>query len=77
MAAYLVEAAFPGARDLLPDELDVIESRTRRLDAELGTAVRWNRSYLATDRLFLLYRAESEEQVRKHLQRLGIESRKA
>jgi hypothetical protein len=73
VATYLVEAAFPGASNLLPDELDAIACRARRLDAELGTPVRWDRSYLATDRLYLLYRAEGEEHVRKHLDRLGLE----
>ncbi len=72
MPRYLVEVDFPGAGTLQPDELRAVSRRTRHSLDELAARVQWQHSYLAAERIFVVYIADDETLVRQHMTRAGL-----
>lgn len=72
MPKYVIERNIPGAGRLSGEQRREIAARSRAVLAELGPAVQWQHSYFTDDKVFCVYLAENEEQLREHARRGGF-----
>lgn len=72
MPKFIIERSIPGAGDLSREELHQIAKKSNQVLHELGPDIQWVQSYVADDKLYCVYRAQSEEQIREHARRGGF-----
>jgi hypothetical protein len=72
MKKYLIERSIPDIGSMAPCELAGAAAKSNAAIAELFPAVQWVHSYVAGDRTFCIYLAESEETIRRHSEISGI-----
>ena len=63
---YLIERDLPGAGKLSAAELQGIARKSNGVLAGMGAGIQWVESYVTGDKIYCVYRAESEEAIRKH-----------
>lgn len=69
---YIIERDIPGIGDFSLTELcGAARASNQALDT-LGPAVQWQHSYVAGDKTYCVYLAESEDAIRKHGDLSGI-----
>ncbi|MEZ4585332.1 MAG: DUF4242 domain-containing protein [Gemmatimonadales bacterium] len=66
MPKYVIERELPGAHKLSSDELQAISAKSCDVLRDLGPEIQWIQSYVAADKIYCVYRAPSEELIRKH-----------
>ncbi|MGE0551817.1 MAG: DUF4242 domain-containing protein [Gemmatimonadales bacterium] len=66
MPKFVIERELPGAHQLSSDELQAISAKSCSVLRDLGSEIQWIQSYVATDKIYCVYRAPSEELIRKH-----------
>jgi hypothetical protein len=72
MHKYVIERTLPGAGKLTEDELRGIAQKSNEvLDAMAGRA-QWIQSYVAEDKIYCVYIADSVESIREHAQAGGF-----
>ncbi len=69
---FLIEREIPGIGGMSIVELCGAARASNRAIEQLDGAVQWLHSYVAGDRTFCLYLAESEEAVRRHAELSGF-----
>ena len=69
---YLIERDIPGIGGMSVVELCGAARASNRAIEQLGGIVQWQHSYVAGDKAFCIYVAESEEALRKHAELSGI-----
>jgi hypothetical protein len=72
MPKYVIERELPGAGKLSPDELRAISQTSCNVLNAMGPTIVWQQSYVTDDKIYCVYIAASEEQVREHAQRGGF-----
>ncbi|MCY1214472.1 hypothetical protein D9M72_262860 [compost metagenome] len=72
MPKFLIEREIPEAGKLTERDLKAISQKSCRVLRELGPEVQWIQSYVTDDKLYCVYIATSEEQVREHAQQGGF-----
>lgn len=72
MPKFVIERDLPGAGRLSGEELTAIAQRSCAVLRELGPTVQWVHSYVTDDRLYCVYIAQEEDQVREHARRGGF-----
>lgn len=72
MPKFVIERAIPNAGALNPSELQAISQKSCGVLQELGPDIQWVHSYVAADKIYCIYNAESEELVREHARRGGF-----
>jgi hypothetical protein len=72
MKTYLIERDIPGAGKLTPAQLKAISQTSCSVLKEMGPKIQWIESYVTGDKIFCVYRAESEELIREHAKRGGF-----
>jgi hypothetical protein len=72
MKRYVIVRDIPGIGGMSITELCGAARTSNRAIDQLGGAVQWQHSYVAGDKTFCIYLAESEEAVRKHSELSGI-----
>lgn len=70
LKTYVIERPLPGAGALSAAELSGISAKSNSVLKELGPGVQWVHSYVTTDKIFCVYRAEGPDVIREHA-RLG------
>ncbi|MBV4478154.1 DUF4242 domain-containing protein [Pseudomonas sp. B2M1-30] len=70
MPKFVIEREIPGAGKLSEQELNAISQKSCSVLRELGPQVQWLHSYVTADKIYCVYIAPDEEQVREHA-RLG------
>lgn len=70
MPKFVIEREIPGAGKLSPQELQAVSQTSCQVLRELGPQVQWLQSYVTADKIYCVYIASDEEQVREHA-RLG------
>jgi uncharacterized protein DUF4242 len=63
---YVIERELPGAGKLSPADLQAIARKSNGVLASMGPNIQWVESYVTGDKLYCVYRADSEEAIRKH-----------
>ena len=69
---YLIERDIPGIGGMSVVELCGAARASNRAIEQLAGTVQWQHSYVAGDKAFCIYVAESEEALRKHAELSGI-----
>ena len=66
MPKFVIERTIPGAGKLSEAELAAISQKSCGVLSKMGPSIQWIHSYVADDKIFCIYHAESEAQVREH-----------
>lgn len=72
MPKFLIERELPGAGKLDPAELQGIAQKSCSVLRELGPAIQWVQSYVTDDKIYCVYVAPSEDEIRAHAARGGF-----
>ncbi|KHA70015.1 membrane protein [Pseudomonas chlororaphis] len=70
MPKFVIEREIPGAGKLSEAELKAVSHKSCDVLRELGPQVQWLQSYVTADKIYCVYIAPDEAQVREHA-RLG------
>lgn len=69
---YLIERDIPGIGGMSLIELCGAARASNQAIEKLAGAVQWQHSYVAADKAFCIYFAQSEDALRKHAELSGI-----
>src|ERR1700739_2269650 len=71
MPEYVIERDLPGAGRLTEDEIREASLRSLAVLKEMGSSIQWMHSYVTDDKIYCVYFAQNEEQIRQHAQLAG------
>jgi hypothetical protein len=63
---YVIERDLPGAGKLSAAELQSIARKSNSVLADMGAGIQWVESYVTGDKIYCVYRAQSEDAIRRH-----------
>ena len=72
MPKYVIEREIPGAGKLSADELHAISQKSCGVLGKMGPQIQWVHSYVTDDKIYCVYVAQNEEQVREHARQGGF-----
>lgn len=72
MPKYVIERTVPGAGKMSAADLKGISEKSCGVLREMGPRVQWQQSYVTGDKIYCVYIADSEEDVREHAKRGGF-----
>lgn len=72
MQEYVIERDIPGAGNLSATELRNISRKSNEVLREMGPGIQWVQSYVTPDKIYCIYRAESEDAIRSHAKAGGF-----
>ena len=72
MPKFVIEREIPGAGMLTAADLQAISQKSCGVLREMGPSVQWLHSYVAENKIYCVYIADSEKLVREHAQRGGF-----
>jgi len=72
MPKYLIEREIPQAGQMSPEELRMAAQKSCEVLRSMGPRVNWQQSYVTGDKIYCVYIADSEQDVREHATRSGF-----
>ena len=72
MPKFVIERSIPGAGRLTPAELQGISVTSCGVLQDMGPSIQWVHSYVTDDKVYCVYNAVDETQVREHARRGGF-----
>ncbi len=72
MPKYVIERNIAGAGRLSPMELKGASQKSNEVLRGMGPKIQWQQSYVTDDKLYCVYVADSEQEVREHAERSGF-----
>ncbi|CAN5578697.1 hypothetical protein BH10BAC3_BH10BAC3_13670 [soil metagenome] len=72
MKTYLIEREIPDAGKLTADQLKSISQTSCSVLKEMGSKIQWLQSYVTGNKIYCIYKAESEELIREHAKKGGF-----
>lgn len=72
MPKFIIERTMPGAGSLSAEQLQGASQTSCGVLRDMGPSIQWVESYVTADKLFCIYNAENEEQIREHAKRGGF-----
>lgn len=69
---FMIERDIPGVGGMSIVELCGAARASNQAIAKIGPAIQWQHSYVADDRTFCIYLADSEATIRQHAELSGI-----
>lgn len=72
MKKYVIERDLPGVGGMSDGELCGAATTSNEALAKLAGQVQWQHSYVAGDKTFCIYLADSEDAIRKHAELSGF-----
>lgn len=72
MHKYVIEREIPGAGKLSPAELQGIAAKSCEVLRGMAERVTWQQSYVTDDKVYCVYLADSEQDVREHAEKGGF-----
>lgn len=69
---YMIERTIPGVGDFSLTELCGASRASNQAISSIGKGIQWQHSYVAADKTFCIYLAESEDEIRRHAELSGI-----
>lgn len=72
MPQFVIERDMPGVGGLGADELKGASQTSCSVLRDLGPEIQWVHSYVTDDRIYCIYRAPSEELIRRHAETAGF-----
>jgi hypothetical protein len=76
MPQYVIERDLPGAGKLSAVELQAISRKSNEVLRKMGAEIQWVQSYVTADKLYCVYRAQSEDAIRRHAKAGGFPANK-
>jgi hypothetical protein len=72
MPEYVIEREVPAAGSLTEDEIREVSLRSLAVLKDLGSGIQWLHSYVTNEKIYCVYFAQDEEQIREHARRVGL-----
>lgn len=72
MPKYVIERELPGAGDLSEAELQGISQTSCNVLHDMGPSIQWVHSYVTGDKIYCVYNAPSEDEIRQHAEKGGF-----
>lgn len=72
MKRYMIERNIPGIGEFSLTELCGAARASNQALASIGPSIQWQHSYVAGNKTFCVYLAESEADIRRHAELSGI-----
>ena len=72
MQKYVIERDLPVAGKLSPAELQAISQKSNDVLRGMGTKIQWVQSYVTQDKIYCVYLAENEADIRSHAKAGGF-----
>jgi hypothetical protein len=72
MKRFMIERGIPGVGAFSTTELCGAARASNQALASIGPAIQWQHSYVAGDKTFCIYLAQSEAEIRRHSELSGI-----
>lgn len=72
MKRFMIERNIPGIGDFSLTELCGAARASNQALASIGPSIQWQHSYVAANKTFCIYLAESEGDIRRHSELSGI-----
>lgn len=72
MPKYVIEREIPGAGNLSADQLKTISQTSCDVLSNMGPHIQWLESYVTENKIYCIYMAKNEEQVREHARQGGF-----
>ena len=72
MKRFIIEREIPGIGQMSVTELCGAARASNQALEQIGPNIQWQHSYVAENKTFCVYLAESEEAIRKHSELSGI-----
>jgi hypothetical protein len=72
MKTYLIERDIPDAGKLTAEQLKGISQTSCNVLKEMGPKIQWIQSYVTGNKIYCIYKAESEELIREHAKKGGF-----
>jgi hypothetical protein len=72
MPKFVIEREIPNAGALTPEQLQAISQTSCGVLQEMGPSIQWVESFVTDDKIYCIYNAPSEEDVREHARRGGF-----
>lgn len=72
MPQFVIERDMPGVGGLGPEELKGASQQSCAVLRELVPDVQWVHSYVTDDKIYCIYRAPSEDLIRRHAETAGF-----
>ena len=66
MSKFVIEREIPNAGKLSDAELRAISEKSCSVLRVMGPKIQWLESYVTGDRIYCLYRADTEDSIREH-----------
>ncbi len=76
MKKYVIEREIPAVGSMSKSELGGAAETSNKALAQLAPNVQWQHSYVAGDKTFCIYLAQSEEDIHKHAELSGFPANK-
>ena len=72
MPQFVIEREMPGVGKLGADDLKDASQGSCTVLRELGSEIQWDHSYVPDDKIYCVFRAPSEDLIRKHALAAGF-----
>jgi hypothetical protein len=72
MKTYIIEREIPGIGKSTPIQLRNISQTSCKALKIMGPGIEWVHSYVAGNKTYCIYKAESEELIREHAKKAGF-----
>ncbi|MBI5014374.1 MAG: DUF4242 domain-containing protein [Deltaproteobacteria bacterium] len=72
MPKFLIEREIPGAGNLSKEDLHAISQKSCGVLAGMGTKIQWVESFVTDDKVYCVYIAPSEAEVKEHAKQGGF-----
>jgi hypothetical protein len=72
MPQFIIERNMPGAGQLSTAELKRASQGSCAVLRDLGPDIQWVHSYVTDDKIYCVYRAPSEDLIRRHAKMAGL-----
>ena len=72
MPKFVIERELPGAGKLSGMELKGVAQKSCEVLRDMGPRVTWQQSYVTDNKIYCVYIADSEEDVREHAKKGGF-----
>jgi hypothetical protein len=76
MPKFIIEREMPGAGSLSPAEFQGAAQKSCDVLRAMGPEIQWVESYVTGDKLYCVYVAQDEAQIREHAERGGFPANK-
>ena len=72
MKRFIIERDIPGIGQMSVTELCGAARASNQALSKIGSGIQWQHSYVAGDKTFCVYLADSEDAIRRHSELSGI-----